>query len=396
MRVSLCMSKRVTALHSRQCENCDDTFETPRAAQRFCNVMKSWICEICNEGFDKSCKTKIPRACGKSCGSKLIRKEQGLRNMTPCVLCGDPFPAVITGAIFCNKTITVDCKGCDGKFERFCNQHRGSYCTTSCRNSYMRKELYEIKESRICIICRKDFKPSGSAQFACGSHEVECEVCDETFKVSTQQSTSAHLGKYCGNVCSTLAQFDSKLSKELIKEYKNPNDWAVRFKKSNGRKPTMNDFRVYFNINSFPQNTVDSSLFRKTKDSRFEIIVESFLKEQLPEIEVKRHVRNIYLDDSPFAKEIDLVIEDLLLGFEVQDFATHSKDSDVEPSQFQFARDRNLLKRGPINHEAKRTAAKTQLGIILVDIWEDEIKDGRYKEIILNSITTAQQSILVK
>jgi hypothetical protein len=260
----------------------------------------------------------------------------------------------------------------------------------------MRKELYEIKEERVCKICNENFKPTNSGQFACGSHEVECQICEETFTVRTQQSTSVNLGKYCGNVCSTLGQFNSTIPKDLIKEYKNPNDWALRFKKVNRRKPSFNDFRVYFNIDSFPSSSVDLTLFQKTRDSRFERIVENFLKEKLPGTEIKRNVRNIYLEDSPFAKEIDLFVKDLRLGFEVQDFATHSRDYDNESSQFQFGEGRSLLKRGPRNHEAKRVAAQEQLGVMLVDIWEDEIKDGRYRKIVTDAINAAQESILVK
>lgn len=390
------MGKRTSERFTRKCENCNDVFDTPNKAKRFCNQLRDWVCEICETDFEKPCVQKKPRTCGKSCGSKLIRLEQGLRNMIPCGRCGDPFPAVMQDAKFCNKNIIVDCKGCPATFERLCNNGRGSYCTTSCRNSFMRKELYVIKEERICRICTNSFKPTGSSQFACGSHEVECQICHEPFTIRTQQSLTDHLGKYCSNVCSTLGQFGSKLPKELIAEYKNPNNWAIRFKKSNGRKPSMNDFRAYFGIESFPKTSVDLSLFRKTRDSRFEIIVENFLKELLLDMEIKRNVRCIYLEDSIFPKEIDLMIHDLKLGFEVQDLATHSKNSDNEPTRFQLDSNTNLLKRGPSNHEAKRIAALEQLGVTLVDIWEDTIKDGSFKEIIRAAVSTAQQSILVK
>jgi DNA-directed RNA polymerase subunit RPC12/RpoP len=74
--------------------------------------------------------------------------------------------------------------------------------------------------------------------------------------------------------------------------------------------------------------------------------------------------------------QIDLFIPELKLGFEVQDFASHSKDSDRE-----ICRNQNWMefKHGPTYHESKRSEAKAQLDVDLYDIWEDEILDQSFK-----------------
>lgn len=381
----------------RNCKICTNSFQPKRRNSTCCGRLLTWKCEICNEDFERICKDSKPRACSKSCTSKLIRRDQGLRNLVSCVICNDDFPAVVHGAMYCNKTISVTCKGCPNTFERLCNAGLGSYCSTSCRFKYMRKELYEIKEHRECGICGEYFQPKSSKQLFCKTHDVDCLFCGATFSINSQSAKEDARGKYCDNACSTLAQTNSRISRNLVEEYKSPNEWARQFKESNGRKPSQSDFRAYFNIDSFPRLSVDFSLFRKTRDSYFEKSVENFIKEIFPDHTVRRNVRNIYLEDSKIPKEIDLFIEDLKLGFEIQDFATHSKDSETELSEFKSVSvGKHIFKRGPINHEAKRRAAKEQLGVVLIDIWEDEIKDGRYKNIVANAIAAAQKSILVK
>lgn len=74
--------------------------------------------------------------------------------------------------------------------------------------------------------------------------------------------------------------------------------------------------------------------------------------------------------------EIDILISDRALGFEVQDFWTHSREQDNET----FMMFGSLAtKKGPQYHEQKRTLAAEQLGINLVDLWQDNILDGSYK-----------------
>lgn len=82
--------------------------------------------------------------------------------------------------------------------------------------------------------------------------------------------------------------------------------------------------------------------------------------------------------------QIDILIPELNLGFEIQDFATHSKKFDFEKAKF---RGGEIIKKGPIYHENKRKLAKEQLDITLIDLWEDDIESGKYKEIILEKMS---------
>jgi len=81
--------------------------------------------------------------------------------------------------------------------------------------------------------------------------------------------------------------------------------------------------------------------------------------------------------------QIDILLPELKLGFEVQDFATHSKTSEDEVSRFKGV---TGLKKGPNYHENKRRLAKEQLDVTLIDLWQDEIESGDFEEVILEAI----------
>lgn len=82
--------------------------------------------------------------------------------------------------------------------------------------------------------------------------------------------------------------------------------------------------------------------------------------------------------------QIDFMLVEYPLGFEVQDFATHSKGSDSEETSLDYWKIKK--KKGPSYHELKRELASSQLGLKLVDIWEDDVLTGKYEEIILKEI----------
>lgn len=88
--------------------------------------------------------------------------------------------------------------------------------------------------------------------------------------------------------------------------------------------------------------------------------------------------------------ELDFYSEELKLAFEIQDFATHSRESDTEEGYFRFG---PLIKKGPTYHELKRTLAREQLDTELIDIWQDQIFDGSYKEIISYAIRRSRDKI---
>lgn len=76
--------------------------------------------------------------------------------------------------------------------------------------------------------------------------------------------------------------------------------------------------------------------------------------------------------------ELDFLLPELKLAFEIQDFATHSR-VEGEAGDWQG---KPIVKKGPDYHELKRTLADEQLGVKLVDIWENELMDGSFEEIV--------------
>ena len=72
--------------------------------------------------------------------------------------------------------------------------------------------------------------------------------------------------------------------------------------------------------------------------------------------------------------EVDIHLPELNLGFEVQDFTTHSRDSDEEELIFRNRRNpKKPFKKGPTYHARKRALFVEQYGGELMEVWEDEI-----------------------
>lgn len=75
-------------------------------------------------------------------------------------------------------------------------------------------------------------------------------------------------------------------------------------------------------------------------------------------------------------REIDIWIPGMNLGFEINDFATHSRDKEDEPRSGSYGRG---FKHGPSYHDWKVQAASS-LGIALHHVWEDDIRQGNYRD----------------
>lgn len=80
--------------------------------------------------------------------------------------------------------------------------------------------------------------------------------------------------------------------------------------------------------------------------------------------------------------QLDIYLPEVGLAFEIQDFATHSKSSENEVLNY---RGLSGFKKGPVYHENKRYLSLSQLGVILVDLWEDEISSGSFCGIVLEA-----------
>ena len=180
---------------------------------------------------------------------------------------------------------------------------------------------------------------------------------------------------------------DTEKSSDLYYNDDSISEWAIDFKNKNNRKPTKEDFTNYFK-RIFPRKdslkNFDRSLF-DLWEPYLEVTVCSYINdlgytEQYTTEnchEVTDYVRNKMIRDPSTGKRVQLDIHFPLLNFaiEVQDFHTHSKNSDTEISEHGF----NSVKHGPTYHEHKRQIAKDK-NINLIDLWEDDIRSDQYKK----------------
>lgn len=125
------------------------------------------------------------------------------------------------------------------------------------------------------------------------------------------------------------------------------------------------------------------------RSSRLENIVIDFIFKTNLNFKINSYPIRLKEPNKNKRLQIDILLPELKLGFEIQDFATHSKVSDDEISDFMRLRQ---LKKGPAYHENKRRLAREQLGVALIDIWQDEIESGDFEEIILKAIRETERS----
>lgn len=107
--------------------------------------------------------------------------------------------------------------------------------------------------------------------------------------------------------------------------------------------------------------------------SRLESVVADYLMEIDPNILVVPQARVIRRTKKT-RYEIDLYLPEMLLGFEVQDFATHSRTESTDRNPW------NKKMKGPTYHAMKNKLALEQLGVEIVELWQDEIEDGSFRE----------------
>lgn len=173
------------------------------------------------------------------------------------------------------------------------------------------------------------------------------------------------------------------------------NQWAIDFKTKNKRRPTRGDVIEYFGyplerksirasrgIKSELFDLWDSYLELKTvdilkKNGFEEIISEDQCTSEKQFIRNKFwHTKKSFKNDS--TKQIDIYFPKQKIGFEIEDFATHSKDSDTEPYLINgLQRNDMAYKKGPSYFEEKRSFFKS-IGIDVYEIWEDEIRNNDF------------------
>jgi len=236
----------------------------------------------------------------------------------------------------------------------------------------MRSKKYRISTTKICNICNNEYIPTSSKQRVCNlDHSKKCKFCNEEYTPITQKYFTES-NKYCDNICSTLAQGNSKIDKTLLKEYKNPDQWALEFKKTSGRKPKKVEFLMYFGLKVPP--FADMKLFEETRDSKLELTVVHYLKSIGLE-EGKDFLRRSRFKINNRWFEVDIYLPELNIGIEVQDFDTHTREeSSVSDKYGNPIKDKRY-------HERKRLALR-ELGITVFELWEDEIISGDFAKTI--------------
>lgn len=102
----------------------------------------------------------------------------------------------------------------------------------------------------------------------------------------------------------------------------------------------------------------------------------NFLRTKFPHLGIERN-RKIVPSPRGSMLELDVLIPAIGIAFEVQDFATHSRDENDVPGTWYG---RPIVRKGPREHDEKRFLAKTLLDIDVFDVWQDDIESGSFRD----------------
>lgn len=322
-----------------------------------------------------------------------------------CKRCSDPILKGGPKRLYCLQEKTRECPVCETEYSVICQSKdrcMPKTCSSTCQHIQAERTRQGIRdrgdyapmpkgyklvgrffEDRVCDGCHESYTPTMPTQRFCAKTTVEtCLFCLESFNPRRPCDPVEQL--FCSLLCANLHKGDSKLFKDKLEEFKNIDEWAIRFFEAEGRKPNHVDTMIYFGAR-IPARS-DKELFSIPPRSPFEDTVLAEIEKHVPEeMVVLREKQPLRYSGRRY--ELDLWIPDLKIAFEVQDFATHSRDKEDEPCQ--GYRYRGGLKKGPAYHTLKRVVAKEQLDVKLYEIWQDEILDGSYREIVRLAIVTA-------
>ena len=168
--------------------------------------------------------------------------------------------------------------------------------------------------------------------------------------------------------------------------------WAKDFRSKFGRRPTRGDVQEFFGYGLHRKSIrnsrkIDSNLFNLW-DSYLELKVTDILqrngfvlRDSIDQCADKRDfVRNkVFLHEyngKEHRKQLDIYFPLRNIGFEVQDFETHSHRDD-EP--YEHDRKDYAFKKGPSYSKEKKEFFK-ELGITVVEVWEDDIRAKHFDE----------------
>lgn len=155
-------------------------------------------------------------------------------------------------------------------------------------------------------------------------------------------------------------------------------EWARKFLSEKGRKPHPRDFMEHFNLMSLPVIEARDKCHFSLRDSALELHFMAAL-ENLGLTMGDDFIRRARFLRHPVTGnplELDFYLPELNIAFEIQDFGTHDRREEDVIGPW------GNVKKGPDYHAMKIQVAK-EAGIILHEIWEDELEDG---EILLDRI----------
>lgn len=289
---------------------------------------------------------------------------------------------------------TIVCRHCASEFSveigeesrrrLFCDRE----CAASARRSQKRARYADQQVVRVvvCDLCGLEFTTPNSTKKRHQVEAVACHVCGEVKTITAKNYLiNAKLDRpfTCDATCSLLARHGSTIPRELVSDFKDQIGWAQRWRVTTGHKPTRGEFLAHFGAapSTVPRPEA-LPFFAKEPDSRWEQIVALHIAEVWG-LEPLRNRKPITPPAGRGRWQLDLWLPDLALGFEVQDFKTHSRVSDDEPGLH------GRSKHGPTYHEMKRRLAAEQLGVTLVEIWQDDIETGRYRALVDQAVSGA-------
>lgn len=364
-----CFQKASTSWQAKiaECKICGKDFFANTVVETYCHQTQPASCTICGELFLRNCGKQVKTRCNAHRESRVKK----------CRSCGEEFIAD-KSAYYCRKEVLKKCVNCENLVKTKCGEIRNT-CSEKCRHAWIATLARESKESRqlskSCSRCGDAFRGTTQRTYCYGEKTVACLICERDFTTICDK-TYSHI---CSKLCMALVS-STKMTPEKARAIHNLESWAAAFKKKHRRRPQREDFRREFDVNVANKFLSPHIKLKTKKGYWLEHYVLSFLSEEYPELRVLERDRSI-INGSPRNRlEMDVYLPDLKLAFEVQDFTSHSKISDIEDSRWK------IPKRGPVYHELKRSLAKEQLDVELIDLWEDEILDGSYKEIVKAAI----------
>lgn len=237
------------------------------------------------------------------------------------------------------------------------------------------------------------FKKSGS-----DAREL---MVGELFKCMKEGQCHNYVSNRVGRIAKNIKDPDDKAKFEkrgyIWYDGELMSQWAKDFRTKHGRKPSRGDVKDFFGYDLHRKSVresrkIDSSLFNLW-DSYLELKTVDILKRNgftlQSDIElctnendfVRNKVFALQFNGKECRKQLDIYFPLRKLGFEVQDFETHSHRDD-EP--YEHNRKDYVFKKGP-SYSAEKSKFFSRLGIRVVELWEDDIKSKNFSE-MFNSL----------